>query len=67
MGGDGKTFLKKKVRTSLCNKKISRMDHKKKKARVGHPEAEKGKSRKIERAREIERRGISVLEYNRYL
>ena len=55
--GAGRFFEKKIVRTGLSNKK-SRTDHKKKKKKSRTPpaEAEKGKGRKIERAREIGKR-----------
>ena len=56
-GGRGGT-IRKKIKTSLHNKNKSRTDHKKKKnARTRPSEAEKGKSRKIERVREIDKKG----------
>ena len=55
-GGRGGT-IRKIVKTSLHNKNKSRTDHKKKKnARTRPSEAEKGKSRKIERVREIDKK-----------
>ena len=49
--------LLKIVKTGLHNKNKSRTDHKKKKkARTQPSEAEKGMSRKIERAREIDKK-----------
>ena len=58
-GGD----FEKIVRTGLCNKKKSRTDHKKKKARVQPAEAEKGKDKKIERARELKNKTNYNMKY----
>ena len=54
----GRFFEKKIVRTCHPNNKNSRRDHKKKKkARTRPAEAEIGKGGKIEKAREIEKKG----------
>ena len=54
MGGD---FLKEIVRTGLRNKKKNQDVSRDKKARTRPAEAEKGKGRRIERAREINKKG----------
>ena len=58
MGGGGGKIFGKKIGPAFAMKN-SRMDHKKKKkAGIRPAEAEKVKGRKIERAREIEEKGI---------